>query len=78
MDGLNDTNLLDGLRPLMMATGPANKSVLSKEILDFCGRLPIYKAKVKPAGGFGWMIKDNLSIGESYVYSTGYLSTLSV
>ena len=74
MDGRDDTNFLNGLKPLMMATGPANKSVLSKEVLEFCGRLPIYTAEVKPRD-FGWMNKDNLSIGEFVQYL--YLATLS-
>jgi len=31
---------------LVLVTGPANRLVLTKEILDFCGALPIYKTKV--------------------------------
>ena len=31
---------------LVLVTGPANRLVLTKEILDFCGALPIYKTEV--------------------------------
>ena len=30
----------------MLLTGPANRLSLTKEILDFCGALPIYKTEV--------------------------------
>ncbi|XP_078384196.1 uncharacterized protein LOC144666683 [Oculina patagonica] len=33
---------------LVVVTGPANRLSLTKEILDFCGALPIYKTEVFP------------------------------
>ncbi|KAJ7336060.1 hypothetical protein OS493_013435 [Desmophyllum pertusum] len=41
---------------LVMMTGPANRLLLTKEILDFCGALPIYNTehiKVDPSNGNG-------------------------
>ncbi|KAJ7336058.1 hypothetical protein OS493_013433 [Desmophyllum pertusum] len=41
---------------LEIITGPANRLLLTKEILDFCGALPIYKTehiKVDPSNGNG-------------------------
>lgn len=31
---------------LVLVTGPADRLVLTEEILDFCGALPIYKTEV--------------------------------
>ena len=31
---------------LVLVTGPANRLVLTSEILEFCGALPIYKTQV--------------------------------
>ncbi len=33
---------------LMMVTGPANRRLLTKEALDFCGALPIYNTELSP------------------------------
>ncbi|KAJ7336056.1 hypothetical protein OS493_013431 [Desmophyllum pertusum] len=41
---------------LVMMIGPANRLLLTKEILDFCGALPIYNTehiKVDPSNGNG-------------------------
>ena len=41
---------------LVTVTGPANRLLLTKEILDFCGALPIYNTehtKVNPSNGNG-------------------------
>ena len=39
---------------LVTVTGPANRLLLTKEILDFCGAFPIYyteRTKVDPSNG---------------------------
>lgn len=44
---------------IVMITGPANRLLLTKEILDFCGALPIYNTehtKVDPSSGNGTAI----------------------
>lgn len=46
---------------LVIVTGPANRLLLTKEILDFCGVLPIYNTEVHPDtsngnGTSGWHI----------------------
>ena len=30
-------------------TGPANRSILTKEVLEFCGALPIYNTEISLA-----------------------------
>ncbi|KAJ7355062.1 hypothetical protein OS493_028279 [Desmophyllum pertusum] len=34
---------------LMTVTGPANRHLLTKNVLDFCGNLPIYNTEFSPA-----------------------------
>ena len=44
---------------LVMVSGPANRLLLTREILDFCGALPIYNTehiKVDPSNGNGTTI----------------------
>lgn len=36
-------------KSLLKVTGPANRSLLTKEILDFCGTFPIYNIETTEA-----------------------------
>lgn len=47
----------------MIVAGSADRLLLTKAIVEFCGSLPIYKARVIPKD-FVWMDKGNGTIGE--------------
>ena len=51
-----------GASDLMVVTGPTDRFALTNQILVFCGRLPIYSAKVIPRE-FVWIDKANGTIG---------------
>ena len=38
---------------LVMVTGPANRLLLTKGILEFCGALPIYNTELSPSNSAG-------------------------
>ena len=38
---------------LVMVTGPADRLLLTKEILDFCGAFPIYNTELSPSNSAG-------------------------
>ncbi len=37
----------------MMVSGPANRLLLTQDILDFCGALPIYNTELSPSNPAG-------------------------